>query len=67
VASSILLGWVVSYAIEVPRAGLGLLRAFLVGGVILNVLKEELPGERQSRFWAFALGAGAYGALLLAL
>jgi hypothetical protein len=32
-------------------------------------LKEELPEERQSRFcfWAFALGAGIYTVLLLAL
>ena len=40
--------------------------ALLAGGIILNVLKEELPEERKSRFWAFALGAGTYAALLLA-
>ena len=33
--------------------------------VVLNVLKEELPQERQSRFWAFALGLVVYGGLLL--
>ena len=31
----------------------------------MNVLKEELPEERQSRFWAFAVGAASYAALLL--
>jgi hypothetical protein len=36
-------------------------------GVIMNVLKEELPQERKSRFWAFAVGAGAYAAILLTL
>lgn len=41
--------------------------AFLAGGVILNVLKEGLPGNRQSRFSAFALGATFYAALLLLL
>lgn len=41
--------------------------AFLSGGVILNVLKEELPEERASRFWAFALGGVAYAVILLAL
>jgi zinc transporter ZupT len=46
---------------------IALLFAFLAGGVILNVLKEELPEERQSRFWAFTLGAGFYAVLLLAL
>jgi hypothetical protein len=31
----------------------------------MNVLKEELPEERESRFWAFALGAAAYALVLL--
>lgn len=44
---------------------LSALFAFLAGGVILNVLKEELPEDRRSRFSAFALGATAYSALLL--
>ncbi len=35
--------------------------------MILNVLKEELPAERESRFWPFAFGATAYAALLLSL
>ncbi len=37
--------------------------AFLAG-VVLDVLKEELPERRRSRFWAFALDAGGYAALL---
>lgn len=36
-------------------------------GVVLSVLKEELPEERRSRFSAFLLGAGAYAVLLLAI
>jgi hypothetical protein len=51
----------------VPELVLALLFAFLAGGVVLNVLKEELPDERESRFWPFLAGAGAYAALLLAL
>ena len=39
----------------------------LSGGIVLNVLKEELPSERESRFWPFALGACGYAALLLTL
>ena len=46
---------------------LAVLFAFLGGGVILNVIKEELPQEQESLFWAFALGASLYTALLLAL
>ncbi|MGI8510875.1 MAG: hypothetical protein ACR2MQ_16320 [Gemmatimonadaceae bacterium] len=37
------------------------------GGVILNVLKEAVPSERRSRFWAFRLGVAVYTALLLTL
>ena len=44
-----------------------MLTAFLAGGVVMNVLKEELPEERESRFWAFALGTALYTMLLLAL
>jgi len=47
------------------RPAVGVSTAFLGGGVVLNVLKEEIPTERQSGFWAFALGAVVYAALLL--
>ncbi|QMS92109.1 hypothetical protein HUN01_32595 [Nostoc edaphicum CCNP1411] len=41
--------------------------AFLSGGIVLNVLKEELSEQRESRFWAFAFGTFGYAILLLAL
>lgn len=41
--------------------------AFIGGGVVLNVLKEELPEDRESRFLPFAIGAAAYAALLTLL
>ncbi|MBE9128384.1 MULTISPECIES: hypothetical protein [unclassified Coleofasciculus] len=66
-AAAVLLGWGIGRATEVDEAAIALFFAFLAGGVILNVLKEELPEERDSRFWAFALGAGVYTALLLGL
>ncbi|MEE4351087.1 MAG: hypothetical protein V2J26_12740 [Pacificimonas sp.] len=40
--------------------------AFLGGSVILNVLKEELPEERESSWPAFAAGIAGYTGLLLA-
>ena len=66
-AGAVLAGWTVGVATEVSEATLGVLLGFLSGGVILNVLKEELPEERASRFWAFALGVAGYAGLLLAL
>ncbi|MDP9354239.1 MAG: hypothetical protein M3R02_02980 [Chloroflexota bacterium] len=65
--AALLLGWVVGLAGEISEATLAVILAFLAGGIILNVLKEELPEERESRYWAFLLGAGAYAVLLLAL
>jgi hypothetical protein len=67
ISVAIFAGWVVGLVIELPGAAIAVLTAFLAGGVVLNVLKEEIPEERQSRFWAFALGAPLYAALLLAL
>jgi hypothetical protein len=64
-AAAILFGYALGLAVAIRPAALALLFALLAGGVVLNVLKEELPEERESRFWAFALGAGAYAALLL--
>lgn len=66
-AAAILLGWGIGLVVEVPEPAIAVLFAFLAGGVVLNVLKEELPRERKSRFWAFALGAVTYALLLLAL
>jgi hypothetical protein len=66
-AAAIIVGWGIGVGSELSPAAIALLFAFLAGGVILNVLKEELPEERQSRFWAFALGAGIYAVLLLTL
>lgn len=66
-AAAITLGWVVGSHTKISQAAIAVLFAFLAGGVVLNVLKEELPEERESRFWAFVLGAGGYAALLLAL
>lgn len=66
-AAAVAGGWVLGLVTELPEAGLAALTAFLGGGVVLNVLKEEVPSERQSRFWAFAGGAAGYAALLLAL
>ncbi|WP_049923445.1 hypothetical protein [Halopiger djelfimassiliensis] len=64
-AAAVFVGVAVGYATPVSEFTLALLFAFLAGGVVLNVIKEELPSERQSRFWAFVVGAGGYSLLLL--
>ncbi|HEY4547465.1 MAG TPA: hypothetical protein VIG90_13720 [Pedomonas sp.] len=65
-AAAPVIGYLIGISTEISPLLLSSLFAFLAGGVILNVLKEELPEERESRFWAFAGGAALYTVLLLA-
>ena len=64
IAGAVLGGWALGLVASLPQIAVGLLFAFVAGGVVLNVLKEELPDERESRFWPFALGAAGFAALL---
>ena len=64
-AGAVLAGAAVGLLLEIHEAAVALLLAFLAGGIVLNVIKEELPEERESRFGAFAVGAGGYAVLLL--
>lgn len=64
-AGATLAGWATGLLVELPELIIGGLFAFVGGGIILLVLKEELPEERQSRFAPFAAGAGTYALLVL--
>ena len=65
-AAAVVGGWglraVHRFSDAVPVA----LQAILAGAVLLNVLKEELPSERKSRYWAFLAAGLAYAGFLLA-
>jgi hypothetical protein len=65
-AAAPFMGLLLGLALTLPDIAIGALFAFLAGGVVLNVLKEELPEERESRFWVFAAGTAGYATLLLA-
>ncbi|GGN99275.1 hypothetical protein [Saccharibacillus kuerlensis] len=64
--ASILIGWGIGMLTEVPELVLASLFAFLSGGILLNVLKEELPEEKQSSLGMFLLGTIGYSMMLLA-
>ena len=66
-AAAVVGGASLGAATELPGRAVAGLVAFLAGSVVLNVLKEELPDERESRFWPFAVGAVGYAALLTAI
>lgn len=61
-----LLGWAVAQSTSVSPESMSVLLSLLAGAMILNVLKEELPPDRESRFWAFALGVVGYTAVAIA-
>jgi hypothetical protein len=65
-AIAIICGWLIGIVTKIEQAGIAVLFAFLAGGIVLNVLKEELPPERESCFWSFAFGTLSYTILLLA-
>ena len=66
-AIAVIIGWLIGIVTEINQAFVAVLFAFLAGGIVLNVLKEELPEERESCFWSFAFGTISYAILLLAI
>ncbi|MFD1864859.1 hypothetical protein [Planococcus chinensis] len=64
-AAAILIGWGIGVIAEVSELAISILTALLAGGVILNVLKEELPEERESSFGSFCMGVVGYSVILL--
>jgi hypothetical protein len=66
-AAAPLLGWYLGSHFEEPGIGYSALLGLVGGGIILNVIKEELPEQREGRFSVFVAGALLYSALLLTL
>ncbi|XVH31770.1 hypothetical protein ACNS7O_00915 [Haloferacaceae archaeon DSL9] len=64
-AGSVLFGWGLAQLVTLSEIQVVVPTAFLAGGVLLNVVKEELPAENEGRFAAFVVGAGWYSLLLL--
>jgi hypothetical protein len=66
-AGAVLAGCALGLVVDLGEVTIAALLGLLGGSIVLNVLKEELPDDRDSRFWPFALGAAAYSVLLLAV
>ncbi len=67
IAASVIAGWALAAVTRLPDFAISLLFAFLAGGIVLNVLKEELPEDRQSRFLPFLAGVVGYSLVLAAI
>ncbi|MEM9161625.1 MAG: hypothetical protein AAGC54_00975 [Cyanobacteria bacterium P01_F01_bin.4] len=64
-AAAILVGWSLGQATHFNAAAVAAIWALIAGGVILNVMKEELPEKQESNFGLFVIGAVVYSAILL--
>ncbi|MBA3746453.1 MAG: hypothetical protein H0W96_03050 [Solirubrobacterales bacterium] len=64
IAAAVLIGWLLGITTDIPQRVIALVIAFIAGGVILNVLKEELPTERRAPLMPFLAGAILYTVLL---
>lgn len=64
-AGSVLGGWLIGTTTRVSELSLARLFAFVAGGVVINSMRTELPGEGEGRFWPFCLGATSYALLLM--
>ncbi|RJY08969.1 hypothetical protein [Aurantiacibacter aquimixticola] len=66
ITACVIAGWLLGLVLDLSKTLIGCLFAFLAGGIVLNVLKEELPEERQSAFLPFLFGTLLYAALVIA-
>ncbi len=66
-SAAVLSGWLCGVFFDVQKLILDIMFAFIAGGMILNIIKEELPDERQSKFFGFATGCVVYSILLLVI
>ena len=64
-AAAPIAGFALGYFAVLPAAVISGMFGFLCGATVLNTLKEELPEESDSRFWAFAGAAIAFSGLLI--
>jgi hypothetical protein len=60
-------GWLLGLWIELPPAAVALVGAFIGGGVIMNVMRHELPADNPNSLETFVIAAGAYSIILLTI
>jgi hypothetical protein len=66
-ALAVLAGYVIGAGYQVAEPTIAVLWAFVAGGLILNVIKDELPEHRESALGFFVAGLAGYTALLVAV
>ena len=62
---AIVLGAIAGQTIHLNEAAIAIVWSFLAGSIILNVLKRELPDEKENCFGSFIGGTALFTALVL--
>lgn len=60
----IFIGWLAGYIFEISELVVAILFSFVAGSILLNILKEEMPEAKESKFTFFVLGASIYTVML---
>lgn len=63
--AAVLLGWIIGLNSHISHTYIGLLEAFVAGGLVLNALKDELPACKGNGMTSFFVGLVFYSSLLL--
>lgn len=64
-AGALIMGWILGQVSALGVLALSVVIALVAGVLILTVLNEELPSERENSFWSFLGGATIFTLLLL--
>ena len=62
---AVLFGWSIGAFVDIREVVISLMAAFLAGGIILNVMKEELPEDRSSSVPSFVFGVVIFTGLIM--
>lgn len=63
-ALSVLAGWLINELTSASELTIAILSSFLTGGIILNIMNDELPEQKKSSFLAFIIGLVGISVLL---
>lgn len=64
-AAAVLVGWLVGAVVPVGAEVLAVVMAFLIGGLLINAIKDEVPPSEQARFGPFLAGVVGFSLLLV--
>ena len=66
-AAAVVTGWGLGKVAPVTTAMLAFVMAFVIGGLFINAVKDELPSSQRAKFFPFAAGVVLFTLLLVAI